>query len=200
MTVDVQALDVDFYVFSGHKLYGPTGIGVLWGREEMLNAMPPYQGGGDMIVSVRFDETRYARPPAKFEAGTQNLAGAVGLGAAIDYLDTLDPAALRDHEDELLARATDVLSAFPGVRVIGTARRKVSVVSFVMEGVHAHDVGTILDRESICVRTGHHCTQPVMERMGVAATARASFAFYNTLDEVDALVQGLERVRDVLGV
>lgn len=195
--VDVQDLACDFYAFSAHKMFGPTGIGVLYGRAEHLEAMPPYQGGGDMIVSVRFEETRYARPPAKFEAGTQNVAGAVGLGAAIDYLDAIDPAALADHERQLLAQATEALAAVPGVRLIGTARQKVSLVSFVMEGVHAHDVGTVLDREGICVRTGHHCTQPMMERLGVPATARASFAFYNTHEEVDALVGGLMRVRDV---
>ncbi len=198
--VDVQDLGCDFYAFSAHKMFGPTGIGVLYGRAEHLEAMPPYQGGGDMILSVRFEGTRYARPPTKFEAGTQHVAGAVGLGAAIDYLDAIDPAAMTDHESQLLARATEALAAFPGVRLIGTARQKVSLVSFVMEGVHAHDIGTVLDREGICVRTGHHCTQPMMERMGVPATARASFAFYNTHEEVDALVRGLERVRDVFGL
>jgi cysteine desulfurase/selenocysteine lyase len=200
MRVNVQDLGCDFYAFSAHKMFGPTGIGVLYGRAAHLEAMPPYQGGGDMILSVRFEKTRYAAPPAKFEAGTQHLAGAVGLGAAIDYLDTIDPAALADHEGELLARATKALSSVPGVRLIGTARRKTSVVSFVMDGVHAHDVGTILDREGICVRTGHHCTQPIMERLGVPATARASFSFYNTHEDVDALVRGLKRVRDVFGV
>lgn len=200
LRVNVRELGCDFYAFSSHKMFGPTGIGVLYGKAEHLEAMCPYQGGGDMVLSVGFERTRYAPPPAKFEAGTQHLAGAVGLGAAIDYLDTIDPVALADYEGELLAHATEALSSVPGIRLIGTARRKTSVVSFVMEGVHAHDVGTILDREGICVRTGHHCTQPIMERFGVPATVRASFSFYNTHEEVDALSSGLTRVREVFGV
>ncbi len=199
LRVDLQRLGCDFYVFSGHKLFGPTGIGVLWGRREHLEEMPPYQGGGEMIRSVTFERTEYARPPARFEAGTPNIAGAVGLAAAVEFVEGLDPAAVAAHEAALLAAATERLGALPGVRLIGTARRKVSVLSFVLEGVHAHDVGTILDLEGVAVRAGHHCTQPVMERFGVPATSRASFALYNTLDEVERLAAGVERVRAVFG-
>ncbi len=197
MRVDVQGLDCDFYAFSSHKMFGPTGIGVLYGKAHHLEAMPPYQSGGDMIRSVRFDKTSFAPPPTKFEAGTQHVAGAVGLGAAVDYLEGIDIAARIAHEDHLLARATTALSDISGVRLLGTARNKASVLSFVVDGVHAHDVGTILDQEGICIRTGHHCTQPLMERLGVPATARASFAFYNTAEEVDELASALGRVRDI---
>ncbi len=197
MPVDVQDLDCDFYAFSGHKMFGPTGIGVLYGKAEHLEAMPPYQGGGDMIRSVSFEATQYAPAPSKFEAGTPHIAGAIGLGAAIDYLQAIDPKALAAHEQALLARTTEVLCAMPGVRLIGTATDKASVVSFVLDGVHAHDVGTILDQQGVCIRTGHHCTQPVMERMGVPATARASYALYNTAADVDALANALCRVREV---
>jgi len=197
MPVDVRALDCDFYTFSGHKVYGPTGIGVLYGKAGLLESMTPYQGGGDMIRSVTFERTTYAPIPAKFEAGTPHIAGAVGLAAALSYLDGLDRDALRAHEADLLDYATHALAAVPGVRLIGTAGHKAAVVSFVVEGVHAHDVGTILDRAGVAVRTGHHCTQPVMDFFGVPATARASFACYNGRDDVDALVAGLARVREV---
>jgi cysteine desulfurase/selenocysteine lyase len=195
--VDVQVLDCDFYAFSGHKIYGPTGIGVLYGKAALLETMPPYQSGGDMISSVTFEKTTYNQLPYKFEAGTPDIAGAVGLHAAIDYLDGLGMDNVAAHEHNLLAKATDAVSATPGVRLIGTAKEKAGVLSFVLEGVHAHDIGTILDQEGIAVRTGHHCAQPVMERFGVAATARASFGIYNTLEEVGALVEGIERVREV---
>jgi cysteine desulfurase / selenocysteine lyase len=197
MPVDVRALDCDFYAFSGHKVYGPTGIGVLYGKAGLLETMAPYQGGGDMIRSVTFERTTYAPIPAKFEAGTPHIAGAVGLAAALEYLRGLDADALRAHEADLLDYATRAIAGVPAVRLIGTARHKAAAVSFVMDGVHAHDVGTILDREGVAVRTGHHCTQPVMEFFGVPATARASFACYNGRDDVDALVAGLGRVREV---
>jgi len=199
LPVDVRALDCDFYAFSGHKLFGPTGIGVLYGKEAFLEAMPPWQGGGDMIRSVSFEKTTYADLPAKFEAGTPHIAGAIGLAAAIDFLAGLDAEGLRAHEEELLALATARLSELPGLRIVGTAPRKAAVVSFVMEGLHPHDIGTILDSEGIAVRTGHHCAQPVMDRFGIPATARASFALYNTTEEIDALVRGLGKVREVLG-
>ena len=199
MAVDVQDLDCDFYALSGHKMFGPTGIGVLYGKAELLNAMPPYQGGGEMIRSVCFDKTTYAPLPAKFEAGTPNIAGAIGLGAAVDYLNGMSWEAIHAHESDLLRYATESLEAIPGLHVLGTAKEKVSVVSFVLDAVHAHDVGTILDKEGVAIRTGHHCTQPVMERLGVPATARASFAFYNTRDEVDALVRAVHRVHEVFG-
>jgi cysteine desulfurase/selenocysteine lyase len=195
--VDVRELGCDFYAFSGHKTYGPTGIGVLYGRAELLDAMPPYQGGGEMIRSVTFERTLYHDIPHKFEAGTPNIAGAIGLGAAIDYLDGIDPAALRAHEETVLAYATEKVSDVPGVHLTGTAREKVSIVSFVMEGVHAHDVGTILDREGVAARAGHHCAQPVMQHFGVPATTRASFGLYNTRQEVDRLVRGLHRVHEI---
>jgi cysteine desulfurase/selenocysteine lyase len=197
LKIDVQALDCDFYAFSGHKMFGPTGIGVLYGREALLEAMPPWQGGGDMILTVSFTGTTYNALPYKFEAGTPSIADAIGLGAAIDYLGKLDWTAVTAYEDELLAHATRSVSAVPGVRLIGTADRKVSVVSFVMDGVHAHDLGTILDAEGIAVRTGHHCAMPVMEYFQVPATARASLAFYNTFDEIDRLAHALGRAREV---
>jgi cysteine desulfurase/selenocysteine lyase len=199
MDVDVRAIGADFYAFSGHKMFGPTGTGVLYGRAGLLEQMPPYQGGGDMIASVSFEKTTYNVVPYKFEAGTPNIAGIIGLGAAVQYLQGLDRAAAREHEDELLAAATDRVRAIPGVRVVGEARQKSSVLSFVMEGIHPHDIGTVLDREGVAIRTGQHCAQPVMDRYGVAATARASFAFYNTLGEVDALADALGRAREMFG-
>ena len=197
MPVDVQALGCDFYVFTGHKLYGPTGIGVLYGREALLEAMPPYQGGGDMIRSVTFEKTTFADLPNKFEAGTPHIAGAVGLGAAIDYVTGIGFDRIGAHEGDLLAYGSAALSAVPGLRMIGTADRKASIMSFVLKGAHPHDVGTIVDTEGVAIRTGHHCTQPVMERYGIPATARASIAMYNTRDEIDVLVRALERVRQV---
>ena len=195
--VDVQALDCDFYAFSGHKVFGPTGIGVLYGKSSLLDAMPPYQSGGDMISAVTFKKTTYNVVPNKFEAGTPNIAGSVGLGAAIDYLKGLDSAAVHAHEDELLAYGTKALTSVPGVRMVGTAPDKASVLSFVMEDVHPHDIGTILDQEGVAIRTGHHCTQPLMDRLSVPATARASLALYNTKDEIDALVGALVKVREI---
>ncbi len=197
--VDVTALDCDFYTFSSHKVFGPSGVGVLYGRAELLEAMPPYQGGGEMILSVSFEKTTYKEIPHKFEAGTPDIAGVVGLGAALDYVMALDPRALMEYERELLDYATKEISKVGGLRLIGTAPRKTAVLSFVVEGVHAHDVGTILDWEGIAVRTGHHCAQPVMDRFGVPATVRASFALYNTRADVDALVAGLGKVREVFG-
>jgi cysteine desulfurase/selenocysteine lyase len=199
MKVDVQELDCDFYAVSGHKMYGPTGIGVLYGKAALLEAMPPYQGGGDMIASVTFDKTVYNRLPYKFEAGTPNIADTIGLGAAIEYLNDLGLAEIEKHEADLLAYATSKVEVIPGVRVIGTASEKAGVLSFVMEDIHPHDIGTILDSEGIAVRTGHHCAQPVMQRFNIPATARASFGLYNTRQEVDALVAGLEKVREVMG-
>lgn len=195
--VDVGEIGCDFYAFSGHKVLGPTGIGVLWGRSERLAVMPPYQGGGEMIRSVTFDKSSYREPPARFEAGTPHFVGAVGLAAALAFLGEVGIGAVAAHEALLLERAHAVLGAVEGLRIVGTARHKAAVVSFVLDGVHAHDVGTILDREGIAIRAGHHCAQPVMERFGVAATARASFALYNTFDEVDRLAAALERVRQV---
>jgi cysteine desulfurase/selenocysteine lyase len=197
LQVDVRRLGADFYTVSGHKMFGPTGIGVLYGKADLLEAMPPYHGGGDMIKSVTFAKTTYADLPAKFEAGTPHIAGAVGLGAAIDYLGSLDWEAVTNHERDLLAYATARLQEIPGLQLVGTAAHKASVVSFVLSGVHAHDVGTIVDQEGVAIRTGHHCTQPVMDFFGVPATARASFAFYNTRDDVDVLVSALEKVRKV---
>ena len=197
MPVDVQALGCDFYVCTGHKLYGPTGIGVLYGREALLEQMPPYQGGGDMIRSVTFEKTTYADLPHKFEAGTPHIAGAVGLGAAVDYIQGIGFEALQEHESDLLAYGTAALAEVKGLRIIGTAARKASILAFVMKGAHPHDVGTIVDTEGVAVRTGHHCTQPVMDRFGVPATARASVAMYNTREEIDALVRALHRVREV---
>jgi len=197
LPVDVQALDCDFYVITGHKLYGPTGIGALYGKEARLKAMPPYQGGGDMISSVTFEKTTYNVLPYKFEAGTPHIAGAVGLGAAVDYLSSVGLERVAAHEAELLEYGTRRLQEIPGLRLIGTAPRKASILSFVMDGVHPHDVGTIVDREGVAIRTGHHCAQPVMERFGVPATARASLAMYNTREEIDALVRALIKVREV---
>jgi cysteine desulfurase/selenocysteine lyase len=199
MAVDVRALDCDFYVATGHKLYGPTGIGVLYGRSALLEAMPPWQGGGDMIRTVTFEKSTWNVLPHKFEAGTPHIAGAVGLGAAVDYLSALGMERLMAHERELLAYGTAALEAVPGLRLIGTARRKASILSFVLDGVHPHDIGTIVDLEGVAIRTGHHCAQPVMERFGVPATARASLALYNTREELDALVGALLKVRKVLG-
>ncbi len=197
--VDVTALDCDFLAFSGHKVYGPTGIGVLYGKESWLSKMPPYQGGGDMIASVSFEKTTYADLPAKLEAGTGNLAGAVALGAALDYVSALGLPQIAAHEKDLLDYATAHLAEIPGLRFIGTAKHKASVASFVLGDVHPHDVGTILDQEGICVRTGHHCAQPVMTRYDVPATVRASFGLYNTREEVDALAAGLRKVLEVFG-
>ncbi len=199
LAVDVQALDCDFLAFSGHKLYGPTGIGVLYGKESWLEKMPPYQGGGDMIASVTFEKTTYAELPHKFEAGTSNVAGGAALTAALDYVTALGLPAIAAHEKELLAYATARLAELPGLRIIGQAPEKASVVSFVLGDVHPHDVGTVLDTEGVAVRTGHHCAQPVMDRFGVPATVRASFGLYNTREEVDALVAGLRKVREVFG-
>ena len=197
--VDVQDLDCDFYAFSGHKLYGPTGVGVLYGKAHLLDAMPPYQGGGEMIKSVTFEETLYNALPFKFEAGTPNIAGGIGLGAAIDYVTGLGLDRIGAYEASLLEYGTRLLSGMSNVRIIGTASQKSGILSFVMDGVHPHDVGTILDAEGIAIRTGHHCAQPVMQRFGIPATARASFAFYNTREEIDALVKGLDRVSEVFG-
>jgi len=197
MAVDVQELDCDFYAFSGHKLFGPTGIGVLYGREALLERMPPWQGGGDMILAVSFEGTIYNSLPYKFEAGTPNISGAIGLGAAIDYLQSLDLHGARAHEHSLLDHATHTLSAIDGLRIIGTAGDKASLISFVVEGVHPHDLGTILDEDGIAIRTGHHCAMPVMEFFNVPATARASFAFYNTIEEVDRLAAAVARARAI---
>jgi cysteine desulfurase/selenocysteine lyase len=197
LPVDVKDLGCDFYAFSGHKLYGPTGIGALWGRAEHLEAMPPWQGGGDMILSVTFEKTTYNRIPWKFEAGTPDMAGAVGLGAAVDWLSALDRPGAMAHERALLAHATGALGHVPGLRIVGTARQKAGVVSFLLGDVHPHDIGTVLDREGIAIRTGHHCAQPLMERLGVPATARVSLGLYNTREEIDALVRGLGRVREI---
>lgn len=195
--VDVQALDCDFYAFSGHKLFGPTGIGALYGKRELLQAMPPYQGGGDMIQSVTFEKTTYNELPYKFEAGTPHIAGAIGLGAAVDYVQSIGLDAIAAYEHELLEYATQALQAIQGLRLIGTAPHKAAVLSFVLEGVHAHDVGTILDRQGIAIRTGHHCAQPVMDRFNVPATARASLAFYNTRQEIDLLAAAIGEVIEV---
>ena len=197
LEVDVRELGCDFYAFSGHKLYGPTGIGVLYGKESLLDEMPPYQAGGEMIKSVTFDETLYNVLPNKFEAGTPNIAGAIGLGAAIYYVGTLGIGQIAAYESELLQYGTGRLSSIEGLKIIGTAAKKGSVISFVMEGVHPHDIGTILDAEGIAIRTGHHCAQPLMDRFNVPSTARASFAFYNTKEELDVLVKGIDRVIEV---
>jgi len=199
MPINVQDLDCDFYAFSGHKIYGPTGIGVLYGKAELLENMPPYQGGGDMISSVTFEKTIYNKLPYKFEAGTPNIAGVIGLGAAISYVNSLGIDAIANHEDELLSYATNQLSQVRGITLVGTAREKVGALSFVMEEIHPHDIGTILDQEGIAVRTGHHCAQPVMDRFGIPATVRASFGLYNTKAEIDRLVEGIEKVREILG-
>ena len=197
LTLDMQELDADFYVFSGHKVYGPTGIGVLYGKLDLLDAMPPYQGGGDMIRSVTFEKTLYNDLPYKFEAGTPDIAGAIGLGAALNYVEQLGLDNIAAHEHDLLTYATEALTAIPDVRIIGTAPHKAAVISFIIEGIHPHDIGTILDREGIAVRTGHHCAQPVMQFFRVPATARASFGLYNTRHEIDLLVKGIEKVKEV---
>jgi cysteine desulfurase / selenocysteine lyase len=197
MPVDVRALDCDFYAFSGHKVFGPTGIGVLYARASLLDAMPPYQGGGDMISAVTFERTLYNVPPYKFEAGTPDIAGAIGLAAALEYVEAIGLDHVRAHEHELLAYGTAALSQVPGLRLTGTAAHKAGILAFVLEGVHPHDIGTILDREGVAIRTGHHCCQPLMDRLGVPATARASLALYNTREEVDALARALDKVREV---
>jgi cysteine desulfurase / selenocysteine lyase len=197
MPVDVRAIDCDFYAFSGHKIYAPTGIGILYGKAELLEAMPPYQGGGDMISSVTFEKTLYNRLPYKFEAGTPHVSGAIGLGAALDYVNSVGLDRIARHEKQVLAYGTRRLLEIPGLRLIGTAKEKEGILSFVLEGIHPHDVGTILDQEGIAIRTGHHCAQPLMERFGVPATARASLALYNTVEEMDALARGIEKVREV---
>ena len=197
LPVDVQALDCDFYVFSSHKMFGPTGVGVLYGRGSLLEAMPPYQGGGDMIASVTFEKTTYNVVPYKFEAGTPNIGGVAGFGAAIDYLMGIDRAAALAHEDAVLEYATARVREIPGARIIGEARHKTGVLSFLLEGVHPHDAGTILDREGVAVRTGQHCAQPIMDRYGIAATIRASLGIYNTREEIDVLARALGRVREV---
>lgn len=197
LPINVVDLDCDFYAFSGHKLFGPSGIGALYGKAKLLEAMPPYQGGGDMISQVSFAKTLYREIPHRFEAGTPNIADTVGLGAAIDYFQQLDLAALHDHEHQLLIYGTERLQEIPGLRLIGTAREKAAILSFILEDVHAHDIGTILDYEGVAVRTGHHCTMPLMERFKVPATVRASLAFYNTQEDIDALIRGLHKVREV---
>ena len=198
--IDVQDLDCDFYAFSGHKVYGPTGIGVLYGKPELLEAMSPYQGGGDMIASVSFEKTTYNTLPYKFEAGTPNIAGTIGLGAAIDYVSEIGVDSIARHEHDLLSYGTELLSKIPGLRLIGTAKKKAGVLSFVLEGIHPHDVGTVLDREGIAIRTGHHCAMPLMDRFGVPATARASLAVYNTREEIDSLVAGIHKVKEVFAL
>ena len=195
--IDVQALDCDFYTLSSHKIFGPTGVGVLYGKAALLEAMPPYQGGGDMISSVTFEKTLYNVIPYKFEAGTPNIAGVIGLGAGIDYVNRVGLENISPYEHELLTYATEQLAKIPGLRIIGTAKEKAAVISFVLDGVHPHDAGTILDQEGIAVRTGHHCAQPVMNRFGIPATTRASLAFYNTKEEVDALVAGIKKVQEI---
>lgn len=195
--VDVQALDCDFYAFSGHKIYAPTGIGALYGKFDLLNAMPPYQGGGDMILAVTFEKTEYNDLPYKFEAGTPNIAGAIGLGAALDYVSNVGIAAIAAHEHDLLEYATSQAIQIPGLRVIGTAHDKASILSFTMDGVHPHDIGTILDNGGVAIRAGHHCAMPVMKRFGLSGTARASFALYNTRAEVDLFIAGLHKVQEM---
>jgi cysteine desulfurase/selenocysteine lyase len=197
MQLDMQALDCDFYAFSGHKMFGPTGIGILYGKSNLLETMQPFKGGGDMILSVTFEKTTYAPIPAKFEAGTPPIAAAITLGAAVDYINSIGLDRIHAHEADLLDYATDQVNRLPGVRIIGTAEKKAAVLSFVVDGVHPHDVGTLLNDEGVAVRTGHHCTQPVMKRFGIPATSRASFAFYNTHAEVDALVAGIRKVQKV---
>jgi cysteine desulfurase/selenocysteine lyase len=192
--IDVQEMDCDFFAFSGHKIYGPNGIGVLYGKAELLRRMPPYQGGGDMINSVTFEKTTYSDLPYRFEAGTPNIAGAIGLGAAFDYVNEIGIERIAEHERDLLKYATRALSHVPGLRIIGTAAKKASVISFILDSAHPHDIGTIVDHEGIAIRTGHHCAQPVMDRLGIPATARASVAMYNTREEIDALVRALYKV------
>lgn len=197
--VDVQELDCDFFVFSGHKIFGPTGTGILYGKEKWLNAMPPYMGGGDMIKVVRFDKTTYSDLPHKFEAGTPNIAGIVGLAAGIDYVNSIGYDHIGQQEAKLLAYGTQALESIPGVRIIGTAKHKTSVISFLIDDIHPYDAGTILDRLGIAIRTGHHCTQPLMAKFGLPGTMRASFAFYNTTEEIDQLVAGIYRVKKMFG-
>jgi cysteine desulfurase/selenocysteine lyase len=199
MAINVRELDCDFYAFSGHKLFGPNGIGVLYGKRELLEAMPPYQGGGDMIASVTFEKTIYNELPYKFEAGTPNVSGSIGLGAAVRYVNEVGLDRIEAYEKELLDYGTRAVSAIPGLRLIGTAKEKASVLSFVLEGVHPHDVGTVLDREGVAVRAGHHCAQPVMQRFGVPATTRASLAFYNTRAEIDTLAAAIHKVKEIFG-
>jgi cysteine desulfurase/selenocysteine lyase len=199
LALDMQEMDCDFYAFSSHKLFGPTGIGVLYGKAKWLESMPPYQGGGDMISSVSFEKTTYNAIPYKFEAGTPNIAATIGLGAALDYVNEIGLENIRRHEHDLLEYATERILQIPDVRIIGTARDKAAVISFVMDSVHPHDIGTVLDQEGIAIRTGHHCAQPLMDRFGIPATARASFAFYNTRGEVDALVEGIRKVKEIFG-
>lgn len=199
MKIDVGLLDADFYTFSGHKVFGPTGIGVLYGKAKLLDAMPPYQGGGDMIRTVTFEKTTYNEVPYKFEAGTPNIAGGIGMGAALDYVTNLGLDRIAAYEHELLVYGTQLLSRIPGLRMIGTAREKAAVLSFVIDGIHPHDIGTVLDRMGIAVRTGHHCAQPVMDWFRIPATTRASLAFYNTTSELDALADGLRKVKEVFG-
>lgn len=199
LRVDVQDLDCDFLAFSGHKIYGPTGTGVLYGKVELLDAMPPYQGGGDMISKVTFEETTYNELPHKFEAGTPDIAGAIGLGAAIEYINKIGIENIKEHEQTLLEYSTKQIAEIPGLRIIGTAKEKTSVLSFVLENIHPHDIGTFLDFEGVAIRTGHHCTQPLMQRYGIPATSRASFAMYNTKEEVDVLISGLKKIIKVFG-
>jgi cysteine desulfurase/selenocysteine lyase len=197
--VDVRELDCDFFVFSGHKIFGPTGVGVLYGKASLLEQMKPYQGGGDMILSVTFEKTTFNDLPYKFEAGTPNIAGVIGLGAAIDYINSIGLDAVEEYEQSLLEYGTGLLRAVKGLRLIGTAKAKAGILSFVLENAHPHDIGTILDRQGIAIRTGHHCTQPVMQRFGIPATARASISFYNTKAELDVLVSGIEKVKEIFG-
>jgi cysteine desulfurase/selenocysteine lyase len=198
MKVDVQALDADFYVFSGHKVFGPTGIGILYGKKKWLDAMPPYQGGGEMIATVTFEKTTYNELPFKFEAGTPDISGAVGLGAALEYIEQIGQENISAHEQQLLEAATEQLLAIDGLRIVGTAENKASVISFLIEGTHPYDLGTILDKLGIAVRTGHHCTQPLMDRFDIPGTVRASFAVYNTMEDVDKLVAGVKRAASML--
>ena len=199
MRIDVRDLDADFYAFSAHKVFGPTGFGILYGKTHLLESMPPYQGGGDMIKSVTFEKTIFNDIPHKYEAGTPHIAGAIGLAAAIDYMNLLDWNVVQQYEQMLLRYAQDKLVAIQGLRIIGQAREKAGVVSFILEGIHPHDIGTILDQEGIAIRTGHHCAQPVMQKYGIPATARASFAFYNTVEEIESLVRGIQKVKEVFG-
>jgi cysteine desulfurase/selenocysteine lyase len=195
----VRDLDADFYAFSSHKVFGPTGLGILYGKTHLLESMPPYQGGGDMIKSVTFEKTIFNDIPHKYEAGTPHIEGAIGLAAAIDYVNMLDWNTIQHYEQMLLRFAYEKLSAIPGLRIIGDAQERAGVISFILEGIHPHDIGTILDQEGIAIRTGHHCAQPVMQKYGIPATARASFAFYNTTEEVEALARGVEKVKEILG-
>jgi cysteine desulfurase / selenocysteine lyase len=195
--VDVRALDCDFYAFSGHKIFGPTGIGILYGKEALLDAMPPYQVGGDMIRTVTFGQTEYNDLPFKFEAGTPNIAGAIALGAALDYVSAIGADAITAHERDLLEHATQLVNGINGLKIVGTAEHKASILSFTLEGVHPHDIGTILDHDGIAIRAGHHCAMPLMQRFGISGTARASFSLYNTRAEVDALVAGLVKVQEM---